>query len=121
MLVPALLLAATAIAAPLARSPAHIQVKDADLCLSSAGSFDRDTPLQLAACGDTQDQAFTWEPSRVDAGVQYYRIRSEGGLCVASKIPRTFSSPRPGANVRARLLVHGPRARALRAGGPDRL
>lgn len=93
MLLSALFLAATAIAAPACHEFRSIQTKDGGLCLSSAGRFDQGAPLQLAVCAAGQkDQGFKWEPFTFDgaeAGVEYLTLHSEGGLCVASRVPST--------------------------------
>lgn len=97
MLVSTLFLVVSAIATPVSRADGgHIRVKDADLCLSSAGRFERGAPLVLAQCADGEkDQLFTWEAFTED-GSHYWRIHSvgsEGRLCVAFKIPCTSSHP----------------------------
>lgn len=92
MLFSSLLLAATALAAPAQGCNGRIQVKNSDLCLSSADRVDRDAPLQLSRCAaDGQGQTFTWEPASVYNDVEHFRIRSAGGLCIASKIARASS------------------------------
>lgn len=88
MLVSTLFLIASAIATPVSRADGeHIRVKDSDLCISSAGRFERGTPLVLQQCVEAKkDQLFTWE-SFTEDGREYLRMGSEGGLCVAAKNP----------------------------------
>lgn len=91
MLLASLLLATTVIAAPAKCADKHIQTKDGGLCLSSGGRFDQGAPLQLAPCvAGQKDQRFEWEPFTFDgaaAGVEYFLIRNDDGLCMTSHVP----------------------------------
>lgn len=120
MLASVLLLAAAAIAAPTTGDFNSIQTKDGDLCLSSGGRFDQGAPLKLAPCSTCEkDQRFKWEPftfQGAEAGVEYFTIHSQGGLCVVSHVPCTSASffHSSATNSRPRLLLRSACSGSLR-------